>query len=59
MVRLTCARCIYCGLPCARVREGDRIVREITCTGHTDLPALDPWFGIPDHLEEVLSECRA
>lgn len=40
--------CIYCGFPTARVRDGRRVLRLLTCVAHTDLPALDPCYGLAE-----------
>lgn len=42
--------CIYCDLPRARVRHGDRVLRLKTCVAHSDLLPLDPFYGLAETL---------
>ena len=55
-MRETGAACVYCSLPVGRVRQGAVVVTLRTCVGHTDLPALDPSYGL---VETLLAEPQA
>lgn len=46
MNRLELSRCVYCNAPAAYQVVAGRVRRSLTCTAHTDLPSLDPSYGL-------------